>query len=681
MSESISKKHEILTALGDLRLSIFDTLINDKMWNRIANDILKTPSFNSNLDKLDDSNVLSMIRLLPSYEKLLINFKEKLQIIINSCQPNDYDNLITILLNLSGSSDNNTLPNNNNNSDLLQLLSSSSLNRYTKQSTDLHDNLDISSSRSSMSRSNHNDPPLYDDINCDRKSSRRYSGFSDLSSVWIPSNSSCSLASPSSSSTSSGDSSLTLCPKSSSSSLQAKHHTGKNSHYEQNKSKDFVSKKYQMNHLLSERYFENTNEHRLWHNSSSNIQNSIYSFSDGESSFSSCLNNIEFTVMNQDQLINLASALDSRSSRLDCRQKALKQLVHLPIIDVQACEVWIYLNDNLTSQSPSSSSSTVMMKTTATTTTTTTTATTTKVTSPSSVALINQEFSTMNTNTTTTNNNNSSNKNNLRRIYSITNTPGIMDKMKVDYKNSHKLPISASSSSSSASSTSSSSTSSPSLNLKALNPIQQSRPIDDHNANNKDESIDTTNKSNISSINNNNQNQMTNNNVKMITTGGGGGGLRRGLADALNDEDDILWSLSLRYISKGLSTTPPNIRETYSLLIEYLQLQFTQNAHQYPLLKDGVDFQQTHNKRVLKACYLMNKFHQTIPFYWIRYSEQFVNEIIGKCLNILSIGCKQFNEEQNYHQLRLNPFHLFSLVDCETKWFIQSTVSLLMKMK
>ncbi|VDQ11264.1 unnamed protein product, partial [Trichobilharzia regenti] len=50
--------------------------------------------------------------------------------------------------------------------------------------------------------------------------------------------------------------------------------------------------------------------------------------------------------MNQDQLISLASALDSRSSRLDCRQKALKQLVHLPIIDIQACEVWTYLNEH-----------------------------------------------------------------------------------------------------------------------------------------------------------------------------------------------------------------------------------------------------------------------------------------------------------------------------------------------
>ncbi|CAH8533848.1 unnamed protein product [Schistosoma turkestanicum] len=60
-------------------------------------------------------------------------------------------------------------------------------------------------------------------------------------------------------------------------------------------------------------------------------------------------------------------------------------------------------------------------------------------------------------------------------------------------------------------------------------------------------------------------------------------------------------------------------------------------------------------------------------FFFFSKNSRFVNEIIGKCLNILSIGCKQFNEEQNYHQLRLNPFHLFSLVDCETKWFVQST--------
>ncbi|KAF8569941.1 hypothetical protein P879_06304 [Paragonimus westermani] len=64
------------------------------------------------------------------------------------------------------------------------------------------------------------------------------------------------------------------------------------------------------------------------------------SFSDAESSFSSCLNQDSCTVLNQDLLVAMASALDKRQSSLPVRQQTLRQLVHLPIIDVQACEAW-----------------------------------------------------------------------------------------------------------------------------------------------------------------------------------------------------------------------------------------------------------------------------------------------------------------------------------------------------
>ncbi|KAF6777719.1 hypothetical protein AHF37_02680 [Paragonimus kellicotti] len=64
------------------------------------------------------------------------------------------------------------------------------------------------------------------------------------------------------------------------------------------------------------------------------------SFSDAESSFSSCLNQDSGTVLNQDLLVAMASALDKRQSSLPIRQQTLRQLVHLPIIDVQACEAW-----------------------------------------------------------------------------------------------------------------------------------------------------------------------------------------------------------------------------------------------------------------------------------------------------------------------------------------------------
>ncbi|CAH8623322.1 unnamed protein product [Schistosoma rodhaini] len=645
MNESFSQKHEISKALVELKLSIFDTLIHDKIWNRVANDILKTPSFDSSFDKRNNLNTLSMIRLLPSYENLLINFKEKLLNIINSCQPNDYEDLMTTLYNQLECNDNNE--SNKHPNDLLQLMPSSSSNQYTKQS--------ISDHNDNVSENNHFSS---DETKLKTKSSRRYSTFSNSSSVCIPSNSSSSftsfcLSSSSSSSSSTEGSSLTLCPISSPSlqpkimSNTLKQQINKIPHHQKNKHKDVKkSHRHEIHNDLSEQNSSKDLFQRPSLDSPSNIHNAIYSFSDADSTFSSCLNNVEFTVMNQDQLISLASALDSRSSRLDCRQKALKQLVHLPIIDVQACEVWIYLNQNIASQSPP------LMKTTSFTTQKQTTRKTVSSSSSSSFSLVSQDRS------TTNNNNNNNNNNNLPKLYSVTNTPDIVDQIKVENKTPRKLPSSASSLPLSSS-----------LKSKTFSVVQHSMPTeenlstDDNHENNKNISIRTTSK------NNNDSNSHITNNMKMITTGG----LRRGLADALNDEDDILWSLSLRYISKGLSTTPPNIRETYSLLIEYLQLQFTKNAHHYPFLKDGVDFQQNHNKRVLRACYLMNKFHQTIPFYWIRYSEQFVNEIIGKCLNILSIGCEQFNHEQNYHQLRLTPFHLFSLVDCEAKWFIQSS--------
>ncbi|VDP67372.1 unnamed protein product [Echinostoma caproni] len=64
------------------------------------------------------------------------------------------------------------------------------------------------------------------------------------------------------------------------------------------------------------------------------------SFSDVESSFSSCFNQSGFTVLNQDQLMTLATALDRNHSQLANRQQALRHLVHLPIIDIQACEAW-----------------------------------------------------------------------------------------------------------------------------------------------------------------------------------------------------------------------------------------------------------------------------------------------------------------------------------------------------
>ncbi|KER25449.1 hypothetical protein T265_07130 [Opisthorchis viverrini] len=176
-------------------------------------------------------------------------------------------------------------------------------------------------------------------------------------------------------------------------------------------------------------------------------------FSDAESSFSSCLNQDGFTVMNPDQLFTLASALDRHHSSLANRQQALRQLVRLPINDVQACEAWA--PHILEPEEPDSTTSWMESK------------------GPPKGK--------------TTQGNRSSS------FFGIAGQRGIVRSSRSDK---------------------------PRDNMEC-------RPLKHPRA---------------------------------------GSCLRQGLEDALNDEDGVLWSLALRYVCKGLETSPPNIREPFFLL-------------------------------------------------------------------------------------------------------------------
>ncbi|CAL8090276.1 unnamed protein product [Calicophoron daubneyi] len=290
----------------------------------------------------------------------------------------------------------------------------------------------------------------------------------------------------------------------------------------------------------------------------------VHSFSDADSSLSSCFNQDGFSVLNQDELVSLANALDRNLSQLGNRQQALRQLVHLPIIDVQACEAWA----------------------------------------------------------ATTNLNPREAMENQGRLSS----PRLTSTKKLVGNRSNAFGVS---------------------------PIR---------------------KSTVSSLTGDGKQANCMRDTPLYdfqqTAGDGldSGGLRRGLADALNDEDVTLWSLALRYVSKGLSTTPPNIRETYNLLLEHIYRQFNFNSNKLPAVRDGVDLTAYPLDRIFRACNLMNQFHRRIPSFWIRYSEQFLNEIIGRCLIVLSVNCTEIPETK-WEGQKFNPICLISLVDPKAEWF------------
>ncbi|THD24190.1 hypothetical protein D915_004865 [Fasciola hepatica] len=283
------------------------------------------------------------------------------------------------------------------------------------------------------------------------------------------------------------------------------------------------------------------------------------SFSDVDSSFSSCFNQSGFTVLNQDQLLSLASALDRNQSQLINRQQALRHLVHLPIIDIQACEAWS--TPGLTADGENRT------------------------------GIVRDDSPPEDT---------------LHRSYRIGERVTWADPDSVSMK---KRP-------------------------RDLD-VQSSPPP-----------------------------------YPLVS----GGNLRSGLADALNDPDETLWSLALRYISKGLSTTPPNILETYGLLMDYLTYQFNTTERKLPLVHGGVNIARYPVDRLLRACHLMDQFHRTITHYWIRHSEKFLNEIITRCVDFLSIGCPDQDDHAPFSAVdswpsRLFPMHLLSLVDPQARWF------------
>ncbi|CAH8649170.1 unnamed protein product [Dicrocoelium dendriticum] len=248
------------------------------------------------------------------------------------------------------------------------------------------------------------------------------------------------------------------------------------------------------------------------------------SFSDVDS-LSSCAQRSGFAILNQAQLSSLASAMDARYSTLASRQQALRQLVHLPIIDVQACEAW--------------------------------------------------------------------------------------------------------------------------------KEAAQTEPREDIQETDEDEAnMEATNNADHAS-----QNEP----VKY-------GGLKNRLAEALDDEDETLWSLALRYVSKGLSTTPQNIRESFVLLTVHIRNLFNKNIRNIPCVSDGINLATNPVNRMTRACHLMNQFHRDIPHYWVRYSEQFLNEILTRSLEVLSIGCSM-GSQLDYVLQPVNPLCLLSLIDYKAEWF------------
>jgi hypothetical protein len=138
--------------------------------------------------------------------------------------------------------------------------------------------------------------------------------------------------------------------------------------------------------------------------------------------------------------------------------------------------------------------------------------------------------------------------------------------------------------------------------------------------------------------------------------------IRSGVRDALLDDDDSLWLLSLRFVARGLST---NNHEVYGLLIEFLQAQFSPvQSPPVPAVRDGLNLSKPRIVKIFKAFRLLNSFLQMLPHYSQRYQENTLNVVLEPTLTFLDVSRTTTSAG------RFLPMHFLSLVDCKAAWFV-----------
>jgi len=143
--------------------------------------------------------------------------------------------------------------------------------------------------------------------------------------------------------------------------------------------------------------------------------------------------------------------------------------------------------------------------------------------------------------------------------------------------------------------------------------------------------------------------------------------IRAGLIDALADENEDLCLQSLHFIARGLNANSACSREMYVLLVEFLDSQWESQQLQYILTKDGLDITQPFVKKLLRCFRLMNSFLQLVPHYWQRYPEGCLDKILKPTLSLLAKYSAYINPVSGF-----TPLHFLALVDCKTKWFINT---------
>jgi hypothetical protein len=144
--------------------------------------------------------------------------------------------------------------------------------------------------------------------------------------------------------------------------------------------------------------------------------------------------------------------------------------------------------------------------------------------------------------------------------------------------------------------------------------------------------------------------------------------LRRGLREALCDENDTIFSLGLKIHAKLIAPSSVHIatKEAFVNLIESLSTQYMSRKMlpHLPTYESGIDFNKPLHFRIMKITKLISDAQKEIPKEWIRFSTRKVEEMIESFIDLLAMHTYDGMSREKF----LYPFHLLSIIDYNASW-------------
>lgn len=141
--------------------------------------------------------------------------------------------------------------------------------------------------------------------------------------------------------------------------------------------------------------------------------------------------------------------------------------------------------------------------------------------------------------------------------------------------------------------------------------------------------------------------------------------LKRNLQHCLNDQNVELFTLTLKFHIKIVSTAPHLFaKECLLNLIESLHLQYIKKSKYLPNFDIGLDLNDNGHKKLIRMAHVIIHIVKEITKNWVRFKDKWIEEIISAFLLLMTMHTTDVNTLKRC----VFPIHLLSLLDPKATW-------------